>query len=154
MPADDYTSAFSGGALKLKGAKVSKPKKKKKNKERHGDAVAGKKRELLERVASGEENEDDLALVRRRSGSKGEGSDDADELDDRIERKKKKRREADGSDEQAEEVEGEDEDEGPRMTEAERRHEELKRKRVSAVSWAGPQTTSMPSHRHPFASDY
>ncbi|KAI1377474.1 DUF1754-domain-containing protein [Hypoxylon crocopeplum] len=32
MPADDYTSVGGGGALKLKGAKVQKTKKKKKSK--------------------------------------------------------------------------------------------------------------------------
>ncbi|KAK6078339.1 hypothetical protein SCUP234_12726 [Seiridium cupressi] len=37
MPSDDYTSFKGAGALKLKGGKVSKPKKKKKDKERSSD---------------------------------------------------------------------------------------------------------------------
>ncbi|KAI0491198.1 hypothetical protein F4859DRAFT_508986 [Xylaria cf. heliscus] len=38
MPADDYVSAGTGGALKLKGAKVQKKKKKSKNKDKDKSA--------------------------------------------------------------------------------------------------------------------
>ncbi|KAH8157373.1 hypothetical protein CIB48_g10874 [Xylaria polymorpha] len=46
MPADDYVSAGTGGALRLKGAKVQKAKKKKKSKDKEKDKSASLERAL------------------------------------------------------------------------------------------------------------
>lgn len=46
MPTDDYASASTGGALKLKGAKVQKAKKKKKSKSKDKDQSANLERSL------------------------------------------------------------------------------------------------------------
>ncbi|KAJ8110073.1 hypothetical protein ONZ43_g5970 [Nemania bipapillata] len=46
MPADDYVSAGTGGALKLKGAKIHKSKKKKKSKSKDKDKLANLERSL------------------------------------------------------------------------------------------------------------
>lgn len=99
MPLDDYASA-GGGALRLKGAKVTKKKKKK---DKGG----------LEKALSG----GDGALVK---AERGEGS----------EKRKKDRKDGE------EEAEADEEEDRPivRKTEAEKRLEELKRKRVGLWS--------------------
>ncbi|KAI0120217.1 hypothetical protein GGR51DRAFT_15827 [Nemania sp. FL0031] len=56
MPADEYVSAGTGGALKLKGAKVQKSKKKK-SKQKEKDKAANLERSLSTK-ASGEERDD------------------------------------------------------------------------------------------------
>lgn len=102
MPLDDYAAVGGGGALRLKGAKVTKSKKKKKKDK------AGLEKALSE--ASGEA----LALVKK---------DDGDEV---VEKKSKKSRK--GGDEE------EDDEEGvpvARKTEAQRKLDEVRRKRVS-----------------------
>lgn len=98
MPLDDYAS-LGGGALRLKGAKVTK---KKKRKEKSG----------LEKALSGGET----SVVKAERSDEGE------------KRKAKKRKDS----EEREGEEGEEEEERPvvRKTEAERRLDELKRKRV------------------------
>lgn len=103
MPLDDYAS-LGGGALRLKGAKVTK---KKKRKDKSG----------LEKALSGGET----SLVKAERDA-GEGRSD--------EEKRKSRR---GRDEKEEE---EEEEERPvvRKTEAEKRIDELKRKRVGYPS--------------------
>ncbi|KAL2110082.1 hypothetical protein VUR80DRAFT_1641 [Thermomyces stellatus] len=92
MPLDEYASA-GGGALRLKGAKVTKKKKKKKDKG------------SLEKALSGS----DTSLVKAKGG------------DEVSEKKRKDRNEEDG----------EEEEEPPvvKKTEAEKRLEEMKRKR-------------------------
>nr|XP_036579220.1 uncharacterized protein CTRU02_10830 [Colletotrichum truncatum]KAF6786706.1 hypothetical protein CTRU02_10830 [Colletotrichum truncatum] len=103
MPLDEYASI--GGGLKLKGAKVGKPKKKKRK----------DKSDLEKNLDDGSEGG---ALVKRRS--------DEDEVDEKR-AKGKKRRSAEP------EAQDEDDEEGRGVvhkTEAERRYEERKRKRL------------------------
>lgn len=103
MPSDDYASFSGGGALKLKGGKISKNKKKKKDKpsglERSlstGDAVDGKELE---------------------KSSSTKGTTDADKVEE----------EAPADDEPLE-----------YKTDAQKRHEEYKKKKVRAISQARP----------------
>ncbi|KAL0943714.1 uncharacterized protein CTRU02_201601 [Colletotrichum truncatum] len=113
MPLDEYASI--GGGLKLKGAKVGKPKKKKRK----------DKSDLEKNLDDGSEGG---ALVKRRS--------DEDEVDEKR-AKGKKRRSAEP------EAQDEDDEEGRGVvhkTEAERRYEERKRKRVSSFSYSGRST--------------
>lgn len=123
MPADEYASV--GGGLRLKGAKVSKPKKKK-NKD---------KSDLEKNLSTGEEGPSSVALEKKprepseeKQGPKEEGSGD--------------------------------ERDAPRKTEAEKRFEERKRKKVccqSLVRWKetvfaddGTHSSSnSPNHRRP-----
>lgn len=111
MPSDDYAAVGGGGALRIKGAKVQKKKKKR------------DKSDLEKNLASGEDS--DKALVKSTStSSKAEGSKrkdkrDADDDDDN------ERRDKDGHS-------GEEDDApAPQKTEAERRYDEVKKKRVS-----------------------
>jgi protein FAM32A len=111
MPGDEYAAVGGGGALKLKGAKVTKKKKK-----------SAKAKADLERAAEG-------ALVKREDSPRGGDDDDDDRQEKRIKKTSKgKRREGD-------EVKGEDNDEEGReptqQTESERQFEETRRKRVS-----------------------
>lgn len=119
MPSDEYASFGGGGALKLKGAKVKKHKKKK-------DKVSDLERALStgetssspraggsakpETEEPGREGEDGKEVVRSRDGSShGEGGkeeEDEDQRDSAVSYK----------------------------TEAERRFEEAKRKKVSTHS--------------------
>ncbi|RYO89797.1 hypothetical protein DL764_008535 [Monosporascus ibericus] len=103
MGADDYAVA-GGGALKLKGAKVQKPKKKKKDKPSNN----------LERSLSVIEGDDDPKAT---SSSK------------EVEKKDKKKRQ-DDSDGGAEEPEKSDQHTVEYKTEAERRHEEIQRRKL------------------------
>ncbi|KAK9774195.1 hypothetical protein SCAR479_09059 [Seiridium cardinale] len=103
MPSDDYTSFKGAGALKLKGGKVSKPKKKKKDKERSSD---------LERALS--------------AGDAPSGN----ELEKPTSKKPTK-----GDDGGPEEEPVEEEDEPTEYkTEAQKRHEEYKRKKMLELS--------------------
>ncbi|ETS79906.1 hypothetical protein PFICI_07435 [Pestalotiopsis fici W106-1] len=95
MPSDDYTAFSGGGALKLKGGKVSKSKKKKK------DKAAG-----LEHALSTGEPADSKELEKpagkKKSPRDDERPEEEDEHDEPIEYK----------------------------TEAQKRHEEYKRKKM------------------------
>lgn len=106
MPLDDYASAVGGG-LKLKGAKVTKPKKKKRR----------DKTDLEKNLETGDEGSS-TALVKHREESAG---------DSKSKSKKK-------SEDPEEDRNDDDDDEGSgrvvQKTEAERRYEERKRKRV------------------------
>ncbi|KXH60349.1 hypothetical protein CNYM01_01631 [Colletotrichum nymphaeae SA-01] len=106
MPLDDYASAVGGG-LKLKGAKVTKPKKKKRR----------DKTDLEKNLETGDE-EGSTALVKHREESAG---------DSKSKSKKK-------SEDPEEDRTNDDDDEGSgrvvQKTEAERRYEERKRKRL------------------------
>ncbi|KAK8110542.1 uncharacterized protein PG998_006999 [Apiospora kogelbergensis] len=107
MPSDDYSSFGGGGALKLKGGKVTKHKKKKKDRGTGSD---------LEKSLSTGQN-DNTALEekkKKKKKSKESGSDNDDE---------KKRRDAEDD---ARPVEY--------KTEAERRHEEFQRKKLLKLS--------------------
>ncbi|ROT39279.1 DUF1754-domain-containing protein [Sodiomyces alkalinus F11] len=112
MVSDEYAFVGSGG-LKLKGAKVTKSKKKKKK---------NKQSDLEKNLSTGEPTSASTALTRR-SASKDPGSDEKKEEEDATKRK-----------EGSEEVEEEDEAVGPRKTEAERRFEERRRKRLLELS--------------------
>ena len=96
MPLDDYTSA-GGGALRLKGAKVTK-KKKKKDKGSLAKALSGGDTSLVQADRDGDASE-----KRRKDSGGKDGSEEEDKEEDSPIVKK---------------------------TEAERRLEELKRKRV------------------------
>ncbi|RYP69090.1 hypothetical protein DL771_006321 [Monosporascus sp. 5C6A] len=104
MGADDYAVA-GGGALKLKGSKVQKSKKKKKDKSSNN----------LERSLSVIEGDDDPKAI---SSSPKE-----------VEKKEKKKR-RDDSDGGAEDPEKSDHDTVEHKTEAERRHEEIQRRKL------------------------
>ncbi|KAK0379342.1 hypothetical protein CLIM01_03268 [Colletotrichum limetticola] len=105
MPLDDYASAVGGG-LKLKGAKVTKPKKKKRR----------DKTDLEKNLETGDQGSS-TALVKHREESAG---------DLKLKSKKK-------SEDPEEDRDNDDDDEGSgrvvQKTEAERRYEERKRKR-------------------------
>jgi len=105
MPLDDYAVVGGGGALRLKGAKVTKPKKKKK-----------KDKADLEKALS-EAGGESLALVKKDSG------------DEVIEKKSKKSRKEKNDEE-------DDEEAVPvaRKTEAQRKLDEVRRKRVSCLA--------------------
>lgn len=72
MPIDDYASIGGGGALRLKGAKVSKPKKKKKSKD--------KDRADLEKALSdsgaGEGSSSAIVTKKSRKGDRDSAADD------------------------------------------------------------------------------
>ncbi|KAK1491972.1 hypothetical protein CCUS01_14198 [Colletotrichum cuscutae] len=108
MPLDDYASAVGGG-LKLKGAKVTKPKKKKRR----------DKTDLEKNLETGDQGGgSSTALVKHREESAG---------DSKSKSKKK-------SEDPDEDRDNDDDDEGSgrvvQKTEAERRYEERKRKRL------------------------
>ncbi|RYO86872.1 hypothetical protein DL766_001107 [Monosporascus sp. MC13-8B] len=105
MGADDYAVA-GGGALKLKGAKVQKSKKKKKDKSSNN----------LERSLSVIEGDDDPKATSSSSSKEAE------------KKEKKKRRE--DSDDGAGDTEKSDHDTVEYKTEAERRHEEIQRRKL------------------------
>ncbi|RYP65542.1 hypothetical protein DL769_006288 [Monosporascus sp. CRB-8-3] len=107
MGADDYAVA-GGGALKLKGAKVQKSKKKKKDKSSNN----------LERSLSVIEGDDDPKATSSSASSSNV-----------VERKEKKQRRGD-SDGDAEDPEKPDHDTIEYKTEAERRHEEIQRRKL------------------------
>ena len=120
MPSDEYASVGGGGALRLKGGKVKKHKKKK-----------DKGSDLEKNLSTGESSKD-LEVVKKRKSEEAE--------DDEATRAKP-----------SEEPE-EEEDSVPqhRKTEAERRFEEARRKKVrfrrtSPLEWVSalpPTTTS------------
>ncbi|KAI3551053.1 hypothetical protein CABS01_07688 [Colletotrichum abscissum] len=107
MPLDDYASAVGGG-LKLKGAKVTKPKKKKRR----------DKTDLEKNLETGDQGSSSTALVKHREESAGD-----------LKSKSKKK-----SEDPDEDRDNDDDDEGSgrvvQKTEAERRYEERKRKRL------------------------
>ncbi|KAK1718457.1 hypothetical protein BDP67DRAFT_574968 [Colletotrichum lupini] len=109
MPLDDYASAVGGG-LKLKGAKVTKPKKKKRR----------DKTDLEKNLETGDQggSSSSTALVKHREEPAG----------DSKSKSKKKGEDPD------EDRDNDDDDEGSgrvvQKTEAERRYEERKRKRL------------------------
>ncbi|RYP32177.1 hypothetical protein DL767_005333 [Monosporascus sp. MG133] len=105
MGADDYAVA-GGGALKLKGAKVQKSKKKKKDKSSNN----------LERSLSVIEGDDDPKATSSSSSKEAE--------------KKEKKKRLDDSDGGAEDPEKPDRDTVEYKTEAERRHEEIQRRKL------------------------
>ncbi|RYP92001.1 hypothetical protein DL770_001856 [Monosporascus sp. CRB-9-2] len=106
MGAGDYAVA-AGGTLKLKGAKVQKSKKKKKDKPSNN----------LERSLSVIQGDDDPKATSSSSSSK------------EVEKKEKKKR-RDDSDGGAEDPEKSDHDTVEYKTEAERRHEEIQRRKL------------------------
>jgi protein FAM32A len=117
MPADEYAS-FSGGALKLKGGKVKKQKKKK-------DKSATSLEKALSTAAEGG---DDLALETQQRDEDAAAldkpdSEPRDQDDPGVDRKKKK--EESGDDDKDRDEDGTD-----GRTEAEKRFAEAKRKRV------------------------
>ncbi|GJC81808.1 uncharacterized protein ColLi_04646 [Colletotrichum liriopes] len=113
MPLDEYASAVGGG-LKLKGGKVGKPKKKKRR----------EKSDLEKNLETGDEGGGTSgALVKHRDEAASEDDD----------RKKKSKKRAGSQDPGAEaDAEGDRDDDGRvvQKTEAERRYEERKRKRL------------------------
>lgn len=112
MPADEYSSFGGGGALKLKGGKVTKHKKKKKDRSGAGSD--------LEKSLSTGETQSKSDEKRKDKKIREPGSDEEPE--------NKKKRDDDGNDA--------DGDARPveYKTEAERRHEEFQRKKVSRAS--------------------
>ncbi|EFQ29780.1 hypothetical protein CGRA01v4_03704 [Colletotrichum graminicola] len=118
MPLDEYASAVGGG-LKLKGAKVGKPKKKKRR----------EKSDLEKNLETGDEGGTSGALVKHRDEAAGGDDDDR--------KKKNSKKGGVSQDLEAEAEAGADEDRDDnddgrvvRKTEAERRYEERKRKRL------------------------
>ena len=118
MAADDYAVA-GGGALKLKGGKVHKSKKKKKDKSKEGSSN-------LERSLSIVEGESSKDVAKREKGDKKQ-------RDDPQERA--------GTPKNPDE--NDDEDPADYKTEAERRHEEIQRRKVSS-SRTGIRTRLLP----------
>ncbi|KAK1599501.1 uncharacterized protein LY79DRAFT_535262 [Colletotrichum navitas] len=119
MPLDEYASAVGGG-LKLKGAKVGKPKKKKRR----------EKSDLEKNLETGDEGGASGALVKHRDEAAGGD-------DDNNRKKKNSKKDGVSQDLEAEAEAGADEDRDDnddgrvvRKTEAERRYEERKRKRL------------------------
>ncbi|KAJ5017088.1 hypothetical protein K4K57_009734 [Colletotrichum sp. SAR 10_99] len=110
MPIDEYASV--GGGLKLKGAKVGKPKKKKSKKD---------KTDLEKNLDDGTDG--GTALVKRPSDN-----DDDNEEDKKV--KRTKRRSEDPEAEDGDHEEDGSGGGGRHKTEAERRYEERKRKRL------------------------
>lgn len=104
MPSDDYVAFSGGGALKLKGGKVSKSKKKKKDK----TAAAGLERALSTGESSAAEG-GNKEIEKPTSSKKKIPRDDEDERPEE-------------DDERDEPIEY--------KTEAQKRHEEYKRKKV------------------------
>lgn len=111
MPSDDYTAFSGGGALKLKGGKVSKSKGKKKK-----DKTAAE----LERALSTGDSADNNSS---RDVEKAAGEN------------KKHRKDPQDEDERPAQEEEEDDGDEPveYKTEAQKRHEEYKRKKVSPL---------------------
>jgi protein FAM32A len=119
MPNSDYTAFGGGGALRLKGGKVGKPKKKRdKNKD-------GSDLEKALSVATGEGSKSKSLDDKVTEPENQRGGDDAIAKPKRSE----KGGEAPGAGEEEEEEE-EERLEGEYKTEAERRYEESQRKRV------------------------
>ncbi|KAK2064678.1 DUF1754-domain-containing protein [Colletotrichum caudatum] len=114
MPLDEYASAVGGG-LKLKGAKVGKPKKKRREKS-----------DLEKNLETGDEGGTSGALVKHHDEAAG-GDDD-----DGRKKKSKKSRNPEAEAEVDADQDRDDDDDGRvvRKTEAERRYEERKRKRL------------------------
>ncbi|KAK1966135.1 DUF1754-domain-containing protein [Colletotrichum sublineola] len=116
MPLDEYASAVGGG-LKLKGAKVGKPKKKKRR----------EKSELEKNLETGDQGGTSGALVKH--------SDEAAGGNDVREKKSKKSSVSQDPEADADANADDDRDDDDnglvvRKTEAERRYEERKRKRL------------------------
>lgn len=107
MAADDYAVA-GGGALKLKGAKIQKSKKKKKDKGKDGSSN-------LERSLSIVEGESSKDVAKREKG-KDRQSDDPERA---------------GTPKKTDDGDANEEDPADYKTEAERRHEEIQRRKVS-----------------------
>ncbi len=117
MPPDDYKSTPSTGKLKLKGVKESKVAKKKKNKNSKNDKPS-------------EGVQDNLAMLKKLENDREM------EIEDRRTERESK--------EPEEEQEG-DEDLGTRVkTEAERRFDEQRRKRVCPLHSARPTALIQP----------
>ncbi|KAK2027271.1 DUF1754-domain-containing protein [Colletotrichum zoysiae] len=116
MPLDEYASAVGGG-LKLKGAKVGKPKKKKRR----------EKSDLEKNLETGDEGGTSGALVKHPDSAAG-GNDE----DDGRKKKSKRSRNPEAEAEADADQDRDDDDDGRvvRKTEAERRYEERKRKRL------------------------
>lgn len=123
MPSDDYTAFSGGGALKLKGGKVSKSKgKKKKDK----TTAAG-----LERALSTGDSADGSARdVEKAAGKKKHRKDPQDE-DERPAQ---------------EEEEGDGDEPVEYKTEAQKRHEEYKRKKVGPTYVSQGRNTPPVTH--------
>ncbi|KAK8047621.1 hypothetical protein PG996_015685 [Apiospora saccharicola] len=106
MPADEYSSFGGGGALKLKGGKVTKHKKKKKDRSGAGS-------DLEKSLSTGASKSEEKKKEKK---SREPGSDEEGDT-------RKKRDDGNDDDGEAKLVEY--------KTEAERRHEEFQRKKVS-----------------------
>lgn len=116
MPLDDYASAVGGG-LKLKGAKVTKPKKKKRR----------DKTDLEKNLETGGDDDgSSTALVKHREESTGDDNENTS--------KSKSKSKKNSKDPEEDRDNDDDDDQGSgrvvQKTEAERRYEERKRKRV------------------------
>lgn len=125
MPSDDYAVVSGGGALKLKGAKIGKKKKKK-----------SAKTDLEKNLATGDESS--VALVKR--DTLADGHDDNGDYDDASASALKKRKKSPNREASGEDAQDDDDDDNERLpmvqkTEAERRHEEVRRKRVRIYSF-------------------
>ncbi|KAH8664119.1 hypothetical protein BX600DRAFT_463780 [Xylariales sp. PMI_506] len=116
MPSDDYASFSGGGALKLKGGKVHKSKKKKKQ-----DTASDLERAL----STGERASDKRKKDTKERDAKGGGDDEGEGARSKKvgEVETKERSGESDNDEHAE-----------YKTEAERRHEEYKRKKMLELS--------------------
>ncbi|KAK2002664.1 DUF1754-domain-containing protein [Colletotrichum falcatum] len=114
MPLDEYASAVGGG-LKLKGAKVGKPKKKKRR----------EKSDLEKNLETGDEDGTSGALVKHRDEAAG-GDDDGKEMS----KKSGVRQDPEAEAEANADEDPDDDGRVVRKTEAERRYEERKRKRL------------------------
>ena len=109
MAADDYAVA-GGGALKLKGGKVHKSKKKKKDKSKDGS-------NNLERSLSIVEGESSKDVARKEKGKEKQ----RDDPNERAGTPKKP------------DEDGDHRESADYKTEAERRHEEIQRRKVSCL---------------------
>ncbi|CAK7232269.1 hypothetical protein SBRCBS47491_008211 [Sporothrix bragantina] len=121
MPSDEYASA-SGGALRLKGAKVEKHKSKK-----HKKRSRDKERDREDREDRARRAGDELA---RRDGGDS----------DKKEKKHRKSRDDEGSNEEEEDgLEDIKNDPYARMTPAERRFAEAQDKKIRDLMHASPE---------------
>ncbi|KAK7954880.1 hypothetical protein PG988_015574 [Apiospora saccharicola] len=109
MPADEYSSFGGGGALKLKGGKVTKHKKKKKDRSGAGS-------DLEKSLSTGASKSEEKKKEKK---SREPGSDEEGDT-------RKKRDDGNDDDGEAKLVEY--------KTEAERRHEEFQRKKLLKLS--------------------
>ncbi|KAK2048477.1 DUF1754-domain-containing protein [Colletotrichum somersetense] len=118
MPLDEYASAVGGG-LKLKGAKVGKPKKKKRR----------EKSDLEKNLETGDEGGTSGALVKHPDKAAG-GNDDDGRKKSKKSRNPEAEAEADADQDRDDDDDDDDDGRVVRKTEAERRYEERKRKRL------------------------